>query len=79
MYTDEEMMDMWREGNNNGRGYAVGEEHHTSSEAADAEGYTDVRAITPEGCVVCRGGGGTIVICDAHGPWAVKIKEQNHV
>lgn len=72
-WTDEEMMDMWRDGNNSGIGFAAGEEHHNPADAAAAEGYTEIESISPEGNVACKNSNETIVICDSHGPWAVRI------
>jgi hypothetical protein len=72
---DEEMMNAWRNENNRGNGYPVGDESMNPREAAKAEKYTDIREITSTGNVVCHDRKVTIVICQANGPWACKIEE----
>lgn len=74
--TDEEALASWKKENNAGNGYAVGEEFMSPANAAEAEGYTEINEIDPTGNVLCMDGDGddVIVICDANGPWACKIK-----
>jgi hypothetical protein len=77
--TDAEIEKKWDDGNNAGDGYAVGGDKMTPREAAEAEGYTDIRTFDTRNsighCVIARDCDGDLVaICDADGPWAVTIK-----
>lgn len=71
--TDSKIDSLWSEGNNAGDGYAVGEATMEPFEAAEAEGFTDIRT-TGHG-VVARNGDRWVAICDSHGPWAVDIPD----
>lgn len=72
--TGVDALNYWRKENNAGNGYAVGEEFMSPAEAADAEEYSEIEEIDPTGNVICMDGNDIIVICDANGPWACKIK-----
>ena len=75
--TNSEIEALWDKGNNAGEGYAVGGEQMTPREAAEAEGFDDIRTFdtrTSAGhCVIGRDGDTWVAICDANGPWAVKL------
>jgi len=71
--SDAELMRLWREGNDQGHGYAIGDENMSPRQAAKDGGLEAIQKIDPEGGVVGILDGGIIVVCDAHGPWAVKI------
>jgi hypothetical protein len=73
--TDIEIEALWDKGNNSGDGYSVGGAKMSPWEAAEDEGYTDIRHFDTRGstghCVVARDSDGDLVaICDSHGPWA---------
>jgi hypothetical protein len=70
-----DLMNMWRKGNDAGKGFAVGEETDSPSEAAEREGYENILVISPEGNVICNDDDRSIVVCDSHGPWAVDITD----
>jgi len=71
--TSEQWIGGWRDGNDAGRGYALGEEGHTPAEAAAAEGLVVLEAAC-DGPVLAQEPDGTLVaICDAHGWWAVDL------
>ena len=70
---DKELMDAWRQGNNAGHGYALGNEDMTPVEAARDAGLENIQTITPEGAVFGELAGDVIVIADHNGPWAVTI------
>lgn len=75
MYT--ELKDAWRDGNNAGKGFALGSEDMTPEEAAIDVGLENIEAIDPEGSVTGYLAGDTYVICDLYGPWAVVVKEED--
>jgi hypothetical protein len=81
--TDREIERLWDEGNNEGNGYSVGGDKMTPREAAEDEGFTDIRTFDTSGstshCVIARDGGDWVAICDANGPWAVTIHVQGDV
>lgn len=72
-YTTEELLNAWREGNDAGYGYAVGDEKDTPEEAARAEGLEQVTQIDCTGVVAAVYVFDIVVICDADGPWAVDV------
>lgn len=72
--TVEDALGCWNLENDAGNGYSVGEELMSPADAADAEGYSEIEIIDPTGNVICMDGPDVIVICDANGPWACKIK-----
>lgn len=64
---------LWREGNDRGDGYAVGDEKHSPSQAAEAEGWTIIE-VDAAGRALCdRCDNQLTLICDSHGPWAVDV------
>lgn len=73
----DEMVDMWRHGNNHGHGFAIGSIGETPMEASvDLE---NVECINSEGAVVgINPDGDIVVIVDANGPWAVNISKERH-
>lgn len=72
--TDAEIEAQWDAANNNGEGFSAGSVGMSPREAAEAEGYTDIRTFDTYGSlstnVVARSGEQWIAICDANGPWA---------
>ena len=79
-YTDSEIEALWSQGNDAGRGYAVGSDSDSPWEAAEAEDMTDIRTFDTRTslayCVVAMDGDDLIAICDCHGPWAVNISQE---
>jgi hypothetical protein len=77
--TDSEIEALWDKGNDEGNGYSVGGDKMTPREAAEDEGFTDIRTFdtstSTSHCVIARDGGDWVAICDANGPWAVTVKE----
>ena len=73
---NDDLMDRWHEGNAAGDGFEVGSEIDTPEQAARREGYEDIEEISPEGNVSCWDGSKLIVICYAHGPWAVEVADE---
>lgn len=71
--SDTELKRLWREGNDQGRGYAIGDEDMNPRAAAKEGGLENVQKIDPEGNVVGILAGDIIVVCDANGPWAVTV------
>jgi len=74
MLTNQELKAAWDEGNSDGMGYAVGQAEHTPAEAAEFDGMTGIEVIDPEHNVTAIDSlDQRVVICDAHGPWAVTV------
>jgi hypothetical protein len=71
--TDKELLNAWRSGNDSGRGYAVGEEDMSPSDAAKDAGLENIRTISPDGIVVGELAGDVVVVADCNGPWAVTV------
>lgn len=71
---EKELMKKWNNGNDNGQGWAIGDDNMTPTEAALEHGLVDVHDIDCEGNVVgMDDDGNLVVVCDSHGPWAVTI------
>lgn len=68
----DEYIRAWEIGNDDGNGFAVGDDGMTCEEAAEAEGYTDLE-VDSTGQVLCTDGDDLVVIRDDNGPWAVRI------
>jgi hypothetical protein len=64
---------LWREGNDQGRGYAIGNEDMTPCQAAKDGGLENIQKIDPEGNVAGILAGDIIVVCNSNGPWAVTV------
>lgn len=62
----------WRAGNDSGDGYAVGEDSDTPEQAARRDGL-EIVEVDDEGRVLAHADGRRIIICDANGPWAVRV------
>lgn len=71
--SDSELKRLWREGNDQGRGYAIGDDDMSPHQAAKDGGLENIQKIDPEGNVVGILAGDIIVVCDANGPWAVTV------
>lgn len=65
----------WREGNDRGLGYAVGQAGQSPAEAAEEEGWAIVRRQRADDDILVarKGDGGLVAIGDANGPWAVDL------
>lgn len=79
--TDREIESQWDAGNNAGDGYAVGDEQMSPYEAAEAEGFSDIRTFATRQstghCVIGRDATGDwVAVCDANGPWAVTLSAE---
>lgn len=72
--TDAKIESLWDAGNNAGRGYAVGDPGMSPREAAEDEGFEDIRTFDTRNstshCVVARDGDQWVAICDAGKPIA---------
>ena len=69
----EEAKELWKAGNNAGKGFGVGLEHDSPVVAASREGLGVVK-IDDDGFVVAKKDDGALVgIGFAHGPWAVDL------
>lgn len=79
-YTDAEIEAMWTAGNNEGAGYAVGEDGMSPIESAEFEEFADIRtfdtSMNTGTCVIARDGDAMVAICDCNGPWAVTIAQE---
>jgi len=71
--SDSELKRLWREGNDQGRGYAIGDEDMTPRQASKDGGLENIQNIDQEGNVVGIISGDIIVVCDSNGPWAVTV------
>jgi len=76
---DIELMDAFRDGNNEGDGEEIGETSDTPEQAAVREDWTVIRHIwegtnCPGSPVLADDGAGALyVVCDVNGPWAVRV------
>ena len=69
------LLNRWRIGNDNGKGYALGDNNMTPAEAAEDCGL-EIIDEDHTGNVVARllhGDNSLVVIRDHNGPWAVKV------
>ena len=62
--------DYWNRRNDEGEGYAIGDEDQTPSEAIERDGYKVIGA-TSGGIVAGYDGQSVVLVGYAHGPWAV--------
>ena len=67
-------MTQWRQGNDNGNGYAFGADADTTIEdACFTEGATLITELDTPNTYLVELDGDEIVVCDAHGWWAVTV------
>ncbi|MDP3940632.1 MAG: hypothetical protein Q8R92_21165 [Deltaproteobacteria bacterium] len=74
-HADGYLQTQWTEGNDEGRGCAVGDENMTAEEAALWEGWEvlHAREASNDICIARKPDGGLVGIGDANGPWAVDL------
>jgi hypothetical protein len=77
--SDSDLMAAYRAGADAGEGQEIGEEKDSPAQAAEREEWTVIRAIwedtnEPGTPVLADDGAGALyVICETHGPWAVRV------
>lgn len=69
------LLELWRKGNDAGKGFAVGSSGMSPAEAAVDGGYV-IEEEDGQGNVVARNDESQIVVRDAHGPWAVEVRKK---
>ena len=62
----------WVAANNNGEGYAVGDESQTPLQAAQSDGLA-VLDTSGDDVLAADSAGSLVMICDLHGPWACSV------
>lgn len=67
--SDDEVLSLWRKGNDAGEGFAVGEEGYDIDEIDGIGDYL----YTAEDIAVYQDGDTLVGVADANGPWAVKL------
>lgn len=75
----QDILDQWREKNDDGYGYGFPDCDHTwtPAEAAEDAGWT-ILEHGVEGTVLCRKPDGQLaLVCDANGPWVVDVEEDD--
>ena len=71
-----ESLEIWREKNNNGEGFAVGEDNMTPIESANAEGFDVLDVSRSHEYILCKDDDDNYIgIGDLHGPWAIKLED----
>lgn len=71
--TYQDMLREWRRGNDDGQGFAVGDDD-SNPNALDGVGTLLIRAATREEIAVYQDhSGGLIGVGDLYGPWAVRL------
>tara|TARA_S200002703_G_scaffold31266_1_gene27270 strand:+ start:1957 stop:2178 length:222 start_codon:yes stop_codon:yes gene_type:complete len=71
---DYDYMTQWRAGNRSGNGYAFGgDDDITIEDACHTEGATLLYELDTPNTYLVEKDGDEIVVCDAHGWWAVTV------
>lgn len=73
----QDALDLWRNGNDSGKGYAPDDSTYdmTPYDAAEAAGMTSIETIGDTSAVLAWDVYKWVVIADAYGPWAVDVIE----
>jgi len=69
------LLDLWRKGNDSGKGFAIGASDMTPAEAAVDRGY-EIEEEDSQGNIVARNDVSHIVVRDVYGPWAVEVQKK---
>ena len=73
--TNDELINIWRNGNAAGRGYSIGGPDDSPEIVAELDCMDEIRVLDPEGSVAALDGIGLVVIRDHNGPWAVRVQD----
>ena len=75
MEISKNLLDLWRKGNDAGKGFAVGTADMSPAEAAVDGGY-EIEEEDNQGNIIARNNVSQIVIRDVNGPWAVEVRKK---